>query len=102
MDIEKEIRETISKSDSADKAIFTVVIMVLKRIVDRAWSDDTEAEKFHQYLQNGQTEEAVQMIRDKENKEDISKNIRRLNKKIDKEEYEDEDEAESSFFEIFQ
>lgn len=102
MDIEKEIQEIISKSDSFDRAVFTIIIMVLKRIVGKAWSDDTESEKFHQYLENGQTEEAVQMIRDNENEEDISRNIRKLHNKVDEEEYEDEEEAESSFFEIFE
>lgn len=101
MDIEKEIKEIISKSDSLDRAVFTITIMVLKRIVGKAWSDDTEAEKFHRYLENGQTEEAVQMIRDNENEKDISRNIRKLHNKMD-EEYEDEEEAESSFLEIFE
>jgi hypothetical protein len=41
------------------------------------------------------------MIRDNENEEDISRNIRKLHNKMD-EEYEDEEEAESSFLEIFE
>lgn len=102
MDIKKEINEIISESERLDISVFTITTMILKRIVGEAWSDDTEAEKFHRYLKNGQTEEAVQMIRDNKKEENISRNIRRLHNKVDKGEYENEEEAESRFLEILE
>jgi len=98
MDIETEVQELATKLQDLDSTLLSVVAVVLTQILGELWSDETEANKFHRHIQEGEASKAAEMIRDKDDAEEISRNLRKLNREIEMSEFEDEEEAKSRFF----